>query len=78
MPRLVGVGDKSRRSAIAEAVRRIAGRASDALTGTAFTLPLRDQSEIAVLPDGTRMHDQQVESVEGARWIAWRKANQPR
>jgi PAS domain S-box-containing protein len=43
------------------------------LIGTAFELPVLDQGEISVLDDGTRVHDQNIGSGGGARWIAWRE-----
>jgi signal transduction histidine kinase/CheY-like chemotaxis protein len=37
-------------------------------------LPLLEQGEIRVMPDGTRIHDQKIETVDGPRWLAWREA----
>jgi PAS domain S-box-containing protein len=54
-----------------DAFCRIAGRPMDALVGTPFSLTVLAQGAIAALPDGTRIHDQQIDA-EGARWIAWR------
>jgi signal transduction histidine kinase/DNA-binding response OmpR family regulator len=44
-----------------------------ALLGTAFELPVLEQGDSALLPDGTRVHDQKIDSRDGARWIAWRE-----
>jgi PAS domain S-box-containing protein len=52
----------------------LAGRSRDDLLNTAFALPVETQGETAILPDGTRMHDQKIASAAGARWIAWREA----
>lgn len=35
-------------------------------------LAVLEQGPITTLPDGTRVHDQKIESRDGARWIAWR------
>ncbi len=51
----------------------LAGRAREALLGTAFALAVEEQGEAAVLPDGTRVHDQKIAAPGGARWIAWRE-----
>jgi PAS domain S-box-containing protein len=56
-----------------DAFCKLAGRGRDELIGSAFILPLVAQGELAVLPDGTRVHDQQIETSEGPRWIAWRE-----
>jgi len=55
-----------------DAYCRLAARTPEALIGTGFTLAILKQNQIAALPDGTRMHDQKVDSADGARWIAWR------
>ncbi|MEX0840661.1 MAG: ATP-binding protein [Xanthobacteraceae bacterium] len=50
-----------------------AGRARDALLGTDFALPVVEQGDSALSPDGTRMHDQKIAAADGRRrWIAWR------
>jgi PAS domain S-box-containing protein len=51
----------------------LAGRARDALIGGRFALPVVEQGELAILPDGTRVHDQKIEASNGSRWIAWRE-----
>jgi PAS domain S-box-containing protein len=50
----------------------LAGQSREALRGTTATLTVLEQGEISVLPDGTRMHDQKIETAGGARWLAWR------
>jgi len=51
----------------------LAGKKREALIGAVFSLQAPEQSEIALLDDGTRVYDQQIESGAGARWIAWRE-----
>jgi PAS domain S-box-containing protein len=55
-----------------DAFCRLAGRARDGLIGSHFDLPVAAQGDLAVLADGTRVHDQNIETAEGSRWIAWR------
>jgi PAS domain S-box-containing protein len=43
------------------------------LVGTAFSPPVFEQGDVAIEPDGTRVHDQKIASSLGARWIAWRE-----
>jgi PAS domain S-box-containing protein len=45
----------------------------DALIGSRFALRVLEQGDIALEPNGTRIHDQQVEGPLGPRWIAWRE-----
>lgn len=56
-----------------DAYCRLAGHDRADLLGRAATLPVLAQGDIAVLPDGTRAHDQQIGAEDGARWIAWRE-----
>ncbi|HET7850494.1 MAG TPA: ATP-binding protein [Pseudolabrys sp.] len=51
----------------------LAGKERSALVGTDAGLPVLEQGKAAVLADGTRTHDQQIDSAAGARWIAWRE-----
>jgi PAS domain S-box-containing protein len=51
----------------------LAGRSRDALIGSTFHLPVTLQGNTALLPDGTRMQDQNIASPSGPRWIAWRE-----
>jgi PAS domain S-box-containing protein len=50
----------------------LAGKAREALLGTKSALPLIEQGNTQVLPDGTRVHDQKIQTADGARWLAWR------
>jgi PAS domain S-box-containing protein len=52
----------------------LAGQSRDALRGTAAALPVLEQGEVRVMPDGTRMHDQKIATADGPRWLAWREA----
>ncbi|HTQ83755.1 MAG TPA: ATP-binding protein [Pseudolabrys sp.] len=51
----------------------LAAQGRDALLGNPFQLPALEQSDIAVLKDGTRVYDQRIAHHAGARWIAWRE-----
>src|SRR5271169_6006989 len=56
----------------------LAGRGRESLVGTSFVLPVEEQGDATVLPDGTRVHDQKIAGADGAggadgaHWIAWR------
>ena len=52
----------------------LAGQSRNDLRGSTATLPALEQGEISVMPDGTRMHDQKIDTPEGPRWLAWREA----
>ena len=52
----------------------LANRDREQLVGTRFAFDIVEQGDIAVLADGTRVHDQRIEWREGPRWIAWREA----
>ncbi len=56
-----------------DAFCKLAGRGRDALIGSHFVLPVVAQGDVAVLADGTRVHDQKIEAPEAPRWIAWRE-----
>jgi len=38
-------------------------------------MPVRDRGVVTVQADGTRMHDEKVESDHGVRWISWREVS---
>ncbi len=44
------------------------------LLGTEFTFTVLEQGDAAIEPDGTRIHDQRIDSPLGPRWIAWRES----
>ncbi len=51
----------------------LAGKPHEDLLGRAAALPVLDQSDVTVLADGTRVHDQKIAHGDSARWIAWRE-----
>jgi PAS domain S-box-containing protein len=60
-----------------DAFCRLAGQPREILLGSGFVLPLLEQGDSALSPDGTRMHDQKVATPDGPRWIAWREVAVP-
>jgi signal transduction histidine kinase/CheY-like chemotaxis protein len=50
----------------------LAGEPRDALLGATAGLKSTQQGRSSVLPDGTHLHDQQVMTPAGPRWLAWR------
>src|SRR3954462_7862180 len=50
----------------------LAGEPRDALLGSTGGLKSIQQGRSSVLPDGTHLHDQQVMTPAGPRWLAWR------
>ncbi|MGA8897995.1 histidine kinase dimerization/phospho-acceptor domain-containing protein, partial [Bradyrhizobium sp.] len=44
------------------------------LIGSRFQFTVLEQGESAIESNGTRIHDQRIETALGARWIAWREA----
>jgi PAS domain S-box-containing protein len=44
------------------------------LIGGRFQFAVLEQGESAIESNGTRIHDQRIETALGARWIAWREA----
>jgi signal transduction histidine kinase/CheY-like chemotaxis protein len=65
---------EGRISFVNDAYCRLAGAERAALVGSAFKLQTIEQGPAATLADGTRTHDQKVESRLGPRWIAWRES----
>ena len=65
--------DEGRITYANDAFCALAGQSREALRGTTATLPVLEQGEISVLPDGTRVHDQKIETAGGPRWLAWRE-----
>ena len=51
----------------------LAQRSRAELLGSPFALPVLEQGESALESNGTRTHDQRVETALGPRWIAWRE-----
>ncbi|AMN38736.1 ATP-binding protein [Rhodoplanes sp. Z2-YC6860] len=50
----------------------LAGETREALLGSTAGLKSIQQGRSNVLPDGTHLHDQQVMTPAGPRWLAWR------
>ena len=57
-----------------DAYCQMAGSDRDALLGSRFGFELLEQGDAALEPNGTRVHDQRIDSAIGPRWIAWREA----
>ncbi|RDV04074.1 ATP-binding protein [Undibacter mobilis] len=51
---------------------QFAGQSRADVLGRPDTLSIVDQGEIIVLADGTRAHDQKIDTPQGPRWVAWR------
>jgi PAS domain S-box-containing protein len=51
----------------------LAARARTELVGSHFALKVLEQGDAAHDSNGTRIHDQKVETALGPRWIAWRE-----
>jgi signal transduction histidine kinase/CheY-like chemotaxis protein len=51
----------------------LADRPREQILGTAFALPVEEQSAVNLLSDGTRAYDQKIVAPQGGRWIAWRE-----
>jgi len=52
---------------------QIAGRPTESLIGSHFAFEILEQGDSAIDPSGTRIHDQQIATPLGPRWIAWRE-----
>jgi PAS domain S-box-containing protein len=57
-----------------DAYCELARRTREALIGSHFQFTLLEQGESALESNGTRIHDQKIETALGPRWIAWREA----
>ncbi len=51
----------------------LAGKPREVLIGSTIELPIRECGVVTVQSDGTRMHDEKIESIHGVRWISWRE-----
>lgn len=60
-------------TSVNDAYCTLARKPREALIGTRFALPVLEQGAIAIEPNGTRIHDQKINSPLGPRWIAWRE-----
>jgi PAS domain S-box-containing protein len=50
----------------------LTGTPRETLLGTTTALPSLQQGRASTLPDGTRLHDEQIMTADGPRWLAWR------
>jgi PAS domain S-box-containing protein len=57
-----------------DAYCELARKESGELIGSGFQFTVLEQGESAIETNGTRIHDQRIETVLGPRWIAWREA----
>ncbi|EGP09382.1 two-component hybrid sensor and regulator [Bradyrhizobiaceae bacterium SG-6C] len=60
-------------TSVNDAYCALARKPREALIGTRFSLPVLEQGIVAIEPNGTRIHDQKIDSPLGPRWIAWRE-----
>jgi PAS domain S-box-containing protein len=58
-----------------DAFCRLAGKPHEVLIGSVTELRVRERGADTVQADGTRMHDEKVESDHGVRWISWREVS---
>ncbi len=56
-----------------DAYCELAKKPRAALIGSRFQFGVIEQGDSALEPNGTRIHDQKIETVLGPRWIAWRE-----
>ena len=60
-------------TSVNDAYCALAQRSRAELLGSPFALPVLEQGESTREPNGTRIHDQRIETARGPRWIAWRE-----
>jgi PAS domain S-box-containing protein len=56
-----------------DAYCELARQPRNALIGSPYTLKVLEQGDTALESNGTRIHDQRVDTALGPRWIAWRE-----
>jgi len=56
-----------------DAYCELARTSREKLIGSTATLDVIEQGDSALEPNGTRVHDQRIETALGPRWIAWRE-----
>jgi PAS domain S-box-containing protein len=67
--------NEDRISYVNDAFCALAGRSRDELVGHKFPLPVLERGQINILPDGTRAHDQKIDTPAGPRWISWHEVS---
>src|SRR6185312_12015307 len=60
-------------TSVNDAYCALAQRPRAELLGTAFALRVLEQGDSVLESNGTRIHDQRIETSHGPRWIAWRE-----
>ena len=65
--------NEGRITSVNDAYCALAQKSRETLIGTPFTLPVLEQGDAAIEPNGVRIHDQKIDSIWGPRWIAWRE-----
>src|SRR6202046_4948756 len=60
-------------TSVNDAYCELARQPRSALIGSSFSLDILEQGETALESNGTRIHDQRVDTGLGPRWIAWRE-----
>ncbi len=53
----------------------LAGQPRDRLVDHRFPLPVLEQGAVQLLTDGTRIHDQKIDTPDGPRWISWHEVS---
>jgi PAS domain S-box-containing protein len=53
----------------------LAGQPREALSGRTWTPLVVESSDVSTLADGTRCHDQEIETPAGRRWISWHEVS---
>src|SRR3954447_231219 len=56
-----------------DAYCELAGQPRERLIGSRSALSILEQGDTALASNGTRIHDQKIETALGPRWIAWRE-----
>jgi PAS domain S-box-containing protein len=55
-----------------ETFSKVSGRNPAEMVGSPLNLRILQQGDVSLLPDGTRIYDQKIATLDGERWIAWR------
>src|SRR5712691_4628460 len=64
---------EGRISFVNDAYCQMADQPREALIGSRFAFEVLEQGDSALDPNGTRIHDQQIATQLGPKWIAWRE-----
>jgi PAS domain S-box-containing protein len=67
-------GADGRITFVNDAYCELARKERTELIGSRFQFPVVEQGASAIESNGTRIHDQRIETALGPRWIAWREA----